>query len=159
MTSEQPLHLHEEPLLTTAPESIHAPIDSNALITKAITSLQKTLHSKPNQIDLDTPIDFQFQPFQSAFNQFRFKPLPAKSQKLATNPFLSYAKQVKVAPKPTKLVPKPANLVAKPTKVVVAKNVGKIFPDAYINLDSFFKDNKLSSQSNYAKQFGFYRWK
>lgn len=147
MTSEQPLHLHEEPPLTPAPEPTHALIETNAFTPQpAKSALNQSQPSKPNQTELDKTVEYRFQPVQTAFSQFRFQPIPAKPAKLV-------AKRVFVA-KPTKLVAKPNNLVSKPTKLVVAKSVGKMFPTAYVNLDSFNEHN----HNNYAKQFGFYGW-
>lgn len=156
MTSEQPLHLHEELPLTPAPEPTLALVETNAFTPlPAKSAPNQPPQTKANQIELDKSVEYQFQPFHSAYNQFRFKPIAAKPTKLVAKQVKLVAKPTKLVAKPTKLVAKPTNLVAKPNKLVVAKSIGKMFPNTYVNLDSFFKEHY---QNNYAKQFGFYGW-
>ncbi|XP_049693472.2 tol-Pal system protein TolA isoform X1 [Helicoverpa armigera] len=177
VTSDQPLHIHEEPeQFIPEPEPSHAiieTIETNAFTPKP-PSFSQSPHTKPNQIELDKSVEFQYQPFQSAVSQFTFKPISTKPAKLVAKQVNNYAannvklavkpaiaKPTKVVAKPTQvvskltqLVSKPTQLVNKPTKVVLTKSKGNIFQDAYVNLDSF---NKANSQT-YAKQFGFYGW-
>lgn len=149
VTSEQPLHLHEEHPLTPAPELTHALIENIAFTPKpAKPALNQSPPSKPNQIELEKPVEYQFQPFHFDLNQFRFKPITTKPTQL-------FAKQFKYVAKPTKLVTEPTKTVAKPNKLAVPKYIGKPFPEAYANLDSFIKDH---NQSYYEKQLRFFGW-
>lgn len=166
VTSEIPLHTQEatEPLAltTTTPEPLT--VDPSQL-------------AQPQENIVDESFEFQFQPLRSAFNHFRYNPFVPKPTKLATKPTKLIAQPIKpvaqpakavlkspkIVAQPTKVVLKPTKLVAqqnkivnKPNKLIVAKSYGKVFPNAYVNLDSFFRDN--NQNYNYAKQYGFYGW-
>lgn len=166
VTSEQPLHIQEatesHALTTTTPEPL---------------TLDPSLLAQPQENIVDESFEFQFRPLKSAFNHFSYNAFVPKQAKLVAKPTKIIAKPIKsvaqpakvvlkspkIVAQPTKLVLKPTKLVAqqskvvtKPNRLVVAKSYGKIFPNAYVNLDSFFKDN--NQNYDYAKQFGFYGW-